>query len=1384
MSTPNTFLQNPLKVVIYRPPLLRQGGDTTASDITYVSLGDIPHNIRAAVFSGKSEPLRDYYGPYYATKLAMGDKRPREVIGAGFRAKSGAGFRVESGAGAGDFDLIEELLEEKPEAAKQQQQQKFERHKKGTHYITDVYVYPEDRMSELKEKIYLMTGIPTYRQHIFYVNSRGLQQLYRIHLDGAYEVDIRAIESADQIFGIPVDKRLHSAHDNIHVEAFDTMTTLDHALDLSHLVYVVDLAEFTRPILSQLQDKLDDKYHTDLFFYGFVFKYWPHFTRDAFVEFIRAESELSLRFPDFAKPRAVIASVCKSEAELINDKYRHANKIQRWADDNIAVSIVQMTAFVPSTKSATINIRNLFDKLRVSAIIPEIHARVTLNHTTYILRKRHIRNGSEITFPSIAAMREGVTIAISLRKQDQENFHEKRTHSTVENEQSRYLFLAIHPSGKYFIRTIWNEEDNLDFEEVTSIIKSFVDPIIKGVNSLGRFVFVSGRELPLITPANLQFENLSICIYWRKTLQESFFKLLRSMWEPYLHAKITAPRHVIQMDRYEFLFRKGMYDFDTVGIDRIISSVRLSGNNSQYAFMTNSAIKQKWDQNYDGHIVRMSHRTSDIRFEAVNIRRGEFESFYGFIAYFSYTAAQQPQIREQRLSVSTATKKLNKLKEQDPELFNLKKHGVNYQYSVKCQKPRQPVVYNENELESMSRADVSKLTKYWNFTLGKPAWYGCPARLYPHLSFIVGVHPKHYCLPCCNKKPLSDDSKRMSTRDKCLTDHMFEPVKATSYSPHIMVYGKKLEPGRISRMPPGNLKHILVPPSLAGEFLLYGVQQNMQNTSRVGVIFAAAAILQMTPRDFIMRAKGHDWTTYLGGKLIEHFSSTEMIDNSLEDLFIRDSIPTKTERTFTQWSELFVEIALRVFGLQIITFIDAEGDASAITVYISPEQMDAIAVMRGDERYGFVLRRGNEYMPVFFMNPQNYFKTGEIIHRIYTGDMQVAKNIRAMALYSQGKNKYTIGRIIDLAFLRGVGAIKRAYVNKQNYCYAAIVSIEGGPPAYIPVDYSPYLITDTVDFGQPDFTGITAAGVVSAVDAINTAIATKFAVGLSQYNYRPIKLTARAMSAGRMIGPAGEYGDIYRMGDAAGFEDLPALDLGYDIDHLNSLIREKAPPIIDATVTRLGEAMWTNYAYLLFVTEFMGYIENERSVEMRKKLRELIDKSDMAKAMKAFKRELAALLTEYPQDIAALYTQLLTVYYSNYSKEDFARAVDTTIYEFDRLTMVKLLALPFDSRAAELERISVNFTEENPSFDPSGVSFPNIYLPCEDLARVNAGSTLCDHGRLIVTDRRKFCRYLAADLADPLRYKYLTSATWADTVVDPLKFHMSPTEIITIYRLI
>ncbi len=53
-------------------------------------------------------------------------------------------------------------------------------------------------------------------------------------------------------------------------------------------------------------------------------------------------------------------------------------------------------------------------------------------------------------------MKKGVTIAVSLKKADQDSFHARPTSSTMENEQSRYLFLNVWPNGTYYVRAIWD----------------------------------------------------------------------------------------------------------------------------------------------------------------------------------------------------------------------------------------------------------------------------------------------------------------------------------------------------------------------------------------------------------------------------------------------------------------------------------------------------------------------------------------------------------------------------------------------------------------------------------------------------------------------------------------------------------------------------------------------------------------------------------------------------------------------------------------------------------------------------------------------------------------------------------------------------------------
>lgn len=57
----------------------------------------------------------------------------------------------------------------------------------------------------------------------------------------------------------------------------------------------------------------------------------------------------------------------------------------------------------------------------------------------------------------------------------------------------------------------------------------------------------------------------------------------------------------------------------------------------------------------------------------------------------------------------------------------------------------------EEEARGLASKKKGGLVKFWNFTEGRPAFYHCPSKRFPHLSFRVGEHPLGYCLPCCKK---------------------------------------------------------------------------------------------------------------------------------------------------------------------------------------------------------------------------------------------------------------------------------------------------------------------------------------------------------------------------------------------------------------------------------------------------------------------------------------------------------------------------------------------------------------------------------------------------------------------------------------------------------
>jgi hypothetical protein len=601
---------------------------------------------------------------------------------------------------------------------------------------------------------------------------------------------------------MPIDRHLYESREYINIEALDTFMMIGTTMPDDNLIYVVDIDQFTRTKQIQIEDLLADAYQFDLLYYGFVIKYWPQLIKNVFYDMIINEADLFSKYTDLAIPQNILRERYMAEKAIVNKQYSLETSINVYNKPNHILTAITKIQAVVLNSNILINIRNIFDLISVSHEIPEIRAYVTHGGDKYVLKKSYSGNVG-IQFPTNLSTQQVITMAINIPGRN-------------------IMYFSILQNGSCIIRAQWNEEDNMEFASILKQIQKYTSGIITSINNMGRYVFNKGISLEYINKYNIKYKSLSARIIWKKIMPAGTFKIVTGMLNNYVNAGIISSKDIPRVDKYDFLFRKGMYQFDRT----IIDSITCIPN--QYMYLTNIQVKQKWDQNYSGHLARIQHRSADVIIEIVDISEDEFSTFYLYMISFIYNVTRSQEFCESINVIKSYknVKKLKKLNEQDPNLFNLKKYGdKKVVYSRLCQSKQQPVMYTDDEIKKMSTKDIKSLTKYWNFTSNSPVHYGCPSRGYSHLSFLTGVHPKGYCIPCCNKKLHTPGSQREKMYNKCIEEHSHDTARE-EVSKHIMSYGKYLDIGRLSKLPKYIVSDLFRGDDIKHQLLIYGVPQN------------------------------------------------------------------------------------------------------------------------------------------------------------------------------------------------------------------------------------------------------------------------------------------------------------------------------------------------------------------------------------------------------------------------------------------------------------------------------------------------------------------------------------------------------------------------------
>lgn len=1231
----------------------------------------------------------------------------------------------------------------------------------GIEYVADVCLYPEDNFINLKEKVFISAGIPAYRQHIFYNGHGAMRTTYNIYAEGAYSAEIQDLATErDNVHGLPVDKLLYNLRDDIKVEALDTFFTLGSALD-DGIIYVVDLAQFTRKIASQMSAILSDTYQFDILYYGLIIKYWPMLTRECFYDYVQNEGDLQHKYPELAKNRSRLVSMYKLERELIEYKYANVQKAMAYAAANTNSAITNITTVVQSI-GVEINIRNLFDLMQVGPLMPEIRAYVAVDGKKLLLRKRYTGAIEEIRFPLQQSMRLGIVAAVIAGPHQ--------------------LFLNIMPSGRCMVKTVWPEEDQMQFADVLAVVKKHIQPIFDTINAMGRYVFIAGFKLPDINKTTVSFQGMTISLFWKRVINQRSYKVVMEHLEDYIRSGIMGAR-MQQPGKYTFTFRKGIYQYDTSQISKIMTAATGATLSNQYAYLSSNAVLQKWLQHYDGRIVKLDHRTADLAFEVSDIRESEFPTFIEYISSLIYRAVHSAAFREaeQAQPDYTGTKRLRKLREQDPELYNLKKHGSDKVYSILCQNQRQPTIYTAEEVRRLSPKVAAKLIKYWNFTTQKPAMYGCSNPQYPHLSFITGQHPKGYCMPCCNKKPSKgDDNKRGRVNTECLANHVYNETETSEdISRHIMGYGKSIDTGRLSHLPQIILRDLLGGNSAEGPgFYTFGVPQHLPNISNVGLIFAIAeglgvSIAQLAEKLAEKILSSPDTFPSLAeGSLGEYFADSADFAQALREIFAVGKIHLYNDFRFNEWPEAIAELVYTFLGVGVVVFDDPRADAGGVDLVVSNIVRYDLLTDATSE-YIAVMKSGARYYPIFMISLADYYKNGTIATRRYSRDSVLVGAVISMLRYDNERGGAGVNEPITLELLREISAqIVGKRVNKHNLCY--VVAVDSGRGVVdIPIAFS-VNVPDGIHIlpGPPAPASVDA--VFDVISAINKHIRAKYAISEILSKYELIEPQYALTAGGQLFGIKIQRGVIYCNGKPPA--DLQVVEARYNYAAINELILQGAPPALDNRSKLLSGALYSNYNYQLFLLEFMNYVSHDRNKPMRSAITEIIEQTNIKAGLHTLRSKLKTLLSDYFTDYNTILDMIYQSQKTGMDKRSILAQFDESVYEFDRVLVNKLRQMQAADLEAELIKIGSSFAVYK---EIDVVSFPNIYGPC-----ASGKQPYCDGKKLIINQPiEQYAKILAADIHNELKSKYILNNIWADTALDYFSFIQRQNETITIYEL-
>lgn len=1208
--------------------------------------------------------------------------------------------------------------------------------------------YPEDSLEDVRYKISDITGILPNLLHIFYIHNNIVSHPYQINIyDIEYKIDIDDVSENTglRLLGLHIDQYMENNKKDVKIYTKEQFSYLGGFITD---IYYTDLNNVMDKGIDSY-NLVNDDYQLDLLYYGGILKYWPRLTIQDIKQLITGNYH-----PNESQKIHMILS----QQEFIDAAY--SSKYQ------IRYNIIRSLLSNLRTYGSFANIRNLFDWIHLSKRIPLII--LCLDHKKYI--KEYIpKSGilSELEINKIISPFSKNNVLLLLFPYN-ENF----------------IRFAIFDDGYSTIDIIWGEKAQMTYELVINDTYHLMKPILGVFKNLGS-VFGS---LPAEKLVNIK--QIKGLYYWKHAISLEGFKYIYERLQKYERAGLLYLKNVNRYDTITLHFLKG------VTYNKKIEDSQIT---NQYEYLWNQGYLQQWKNTYNGKIVKFIHKINFIKIEVHHIaNNAEMLMILRYMISFLNNILKE---RNPKLFLQKYRGGPKSLKERDPELYDVKKHDPNAKtYSILCQSDRQPYIYNEKELGQIPKKWKKRIVKYWNFTEKRPAYYVCPSDRFPALNFQYGHHPKNYCLPCCKKSMPTDGSQGDLINKTCIkhpetVEEKLDITRGKLF--YILNYGKTIPVDRISEIPNILYESIFISfeknrisggavTSRDDNLFIYGINQEIRTSINnagymLSIIYALeySGISKDVIKDLIKYLSvlknqfnlicgiPHSYVSY--SKISKDLLNTFVMDDPGFNSVSANGILDK------QWINIIRQLILLRFDIDVLMITDAGGRFN-----ISLQKK-----INDDIKYLILLNNvdNGTINPIVLIENYKYFGKNFKKHD-KKPQMKMIFDKNDKIIYNDVVN--IIGKKIaekkyndlDLNLIEKICeketqykfTIDTYFVNLHDQCYGIyLTSVKGN--IYSPI--TPTRVGDKLNISSqfPDKTILN----------LGYADISQFFKTIAKY----IKIEKKSdiEHEGKIIGFSAECNQqIYLFYHTAisasaskegkqGKKDsnvrFPYNPIEINRAIYNYHMKETKNKIIDQVKEK---ERYENNLYKLFLTEFANELYHDKNINMRNRIKELINKTNLNndKEVTNFRIDINKLLKNYDLDIQRIFNIV--------KLKNSIKLIDNMKFDFDKNLLIRL------RNTKDHEKVKNNLTQimkKNVTIvkpkDLDRIELTNMYVTC----KIDSEQTQCRRNKLMMTDEtfENYCDILASDILNPLKDNFISSLS-PSGVFNYYDYSVRPNELI------